>query len=537
MAPSRVAANQWARQTFGRGSCRVTQIAPKACQYNTCAPRKKNACGPEFNSLLPTDHLVPSDCSRGSKQGIMSSVGSKGLNLPLSSPDSPDLILPGINDARVSTPPPWKSPYVVAFETPKVAVKQSETGANESPCSSPTKTPGRVAKVFAELLPITPRASSKRTARNSKRHGSCAVKRMIARVGTAIGLKAPKHQFRSLADLRRHLQKGHRSLLKAFREMESHLQELKQKEVKDWMRSNNADLGSAMELADFTKAISFFGVDQYHALHFFELMDTNGDGIVTFEEFKTALVRMPREVLLQDFRKRLLSKYSSISEAFKELSVPPGRHEKFTDGDQSKPLTREAFAFQLSRLGVDEQESSLLFDIIDTDASGAISMDELRETLREVAPSVSLEEFWHRFATRWPSIRVAASGPEGRRGATEQLFKILPAQYRGGSLDLPLGLSAHAWDIIAAQLDVSRPNAKDLFRQCATAKIWQGSRAIIEEGFLMEKQLECDLDDFFDELQLWSQTPRARQGAGMRQSYGRDLAQRLGSRKMQIASV
>jgi len=53
----------------------------------------------------------------------------------------------------------------------------------------------------------------------------------------------------------------------------------------------------------------------------------------------------------------------------------------------------------------------------------------------------------------------------------------------------------------------------------------------------MEKQLECDLDDFFDELMLWSQTPLARQGAGMRQSYGRDLAQRLGSRKMQIASV
>lgn len=361
----------------------------------------------------------------------------------------------------------------------------------------------------------------------------------MCRMGTVIGIKAPPRQFKSLADLRRLLLQRHRSLHKAFREMENHLQEFKQQEGTAWKKSKAISGNHSMDLLEFSRAIAFCGIDHYEAQHFFKLMDTNEDGFITIEEFKTSLVTMPRDVLLQDFRKRLLTKYTTTFEAFKQLSQAPGHRDKSVEGDLSQPLTREMFAFRMLRLGVDEKESSLLFDIIDTDASGTISIWELRETLREVALPVSLEEFWHRFHSRWPNIRAeASSGSVGRRRAVEAVFKILPEKYRGTSLDLPLGLSSDAWNVLCEELDVSRTNGEELFRQCATAKIWQGHRAMLP-GCLEEprRNNECDFDDFFDELQLWSQTPRARQGPEMRQSYSKDVAQRLRSIKPQAVAA
>jgi len=93
---------------------------------------------------------------------------------------------------------------------------------------------------------------------------------------------------------------------------------------------------------------------------------------------------------------------------------------------------------------------------------------------------------------------------------------------------------------------------KRSLRSVQRQKKWQGRTALhsqnpcpkdinfrlpILAGRLEELEAECDLDDFFDELLLWSQTPLARQGAGMRQSYGRDMAQRLGFIKTQLSVV
>merc|ERR1719473_910157 len=100
-----------------------------------------------------------------------------------------------------------------------------------------------------------------------------------------------------------------------------------------------------MDLLEFSRAIAFCGIDHYEAQHFFKLMDTNEDGFITIEEFKTSLVTMPRDVLLQDFRKRLLTKYATTFEAFKQLSQAPGHRDKSVEGDLSQPLTREMFHF------------------------------------------------------------------------------------------------------------------------------------------------------------------------------------------------
>merc|ERR1711862_745177 len=109
-----------------------------------------------------------------------------------------------------------------------------------------------------------------------------------------------------------------------------------------------------------------------------------------------------------------------------------------------------------------------------------------------------------------------------------------------------------AWDIICAQLDVTRTNGEELFKQCASAKAWQG-HSTLHSGPPVPKQMklrlplfaeyledcrnECDLEDFFAELLLWSQTPLARKGPGMRQSYGRDVAKRIRVRQTQVVEA
>lgn len=475
-----------------------------------------------------------------------------------------DFCLPPIDDASVRTPPAWSPPGLIEGSSPKVTFKLPEVAFNlpaavcesESTCSSPMKSPGRVGKVFRELLPVTPRSSSQKPTKRVRRHRSSIADhglRMLRQLSGTIRPKVPKQRkFMSLAELRRHLLHRYHSLPKAFREMDNHIALCNHEE---------AVFETSLQLADFTQMMALCGVNAQDALHLFTLMDQNRDGYIGLERIKSVLLQMPADLLLQDFRKRLLTKSSSIHEAVSKVFSTPGQSTKFIEGSRS--FSRKLFASHLSRVAIAEEDASLLFDIFDTDSSGLVSVEELQEGLREVAPPVSLEEFWQRFNSRWPSIRAAArNGPAGRRRATELIFEVLPAKFNRTSADLPLaftlGLSADAWEVFCMQLDVSPTNGKELFMQCATAKTWQGRRATektwqvhsehpvpkqvklllpVLAGHIEELQAECDLEDFFDELLLWSQTPLARQGAGMHQSYGKDVARRLGFMKTQVSAV
>lgn len=552
--------SQRIRQALAPQRFRASRVVPSPDQRNASLPLKSRAQSidePRLDSLLP-------DATQGSKTRTAS---VNNLDLPLRSA----VVLPAIDDAYARTPPAWKRPWVDENESPKEALRLPlAVNTSVSTCDSPTKTPGRVAKVFKELLPVTPRRTlqKKKTTELQRQKSRENLKhrrndmvghglRVMRNVGTAMGLrrrkKVPKHNSRSLAELRRHFVQRHRSLAKAFREMEDHLKECQREEGAAWKKSNIADdLHTKMMLADFTKAIAIFGVDSEEALHFFKLMDHNGDGYVTFEEFKCALVNFPPELLLQDFRKRLLTAYSSTHEAFTDLFCIDDNW-GYEYSERPKTFTRKAFAVHLARIGIEEQDSSLLFDIFDANASGTVFIDQLQEKMREVAPSVSVEEFWQRFNSRWPHIREMASNvPEGRRLAAESLFKILPAKFRGTSLELPLTLPADAWESLCKQLDVSQRNGAELFTQCATAKVWQGQQTLqprhppstqvklrlpVFAEYLEELREQCDLDDFFDELLLWSQTPLARQGAGKPKSYGTDMAQRFGFIKTQVVAA
>jgi len=374
------------------------------------------------------------------------------------------------------------------------------TGTDEVPIprsfSAPEHAPpAEVADVLNQILPLTDRSLNSRA--NMPERSSSKLQQAGRRIAICSqGVKAfrdcaQEKPLMSLAELRRRLLQKFGSLQKAFIGLEQCIENnpfLKHKKRK-------------MSLNEFTQALEFFRLDASQSCHFFHLMDQNGDGDLSMAEFKTALMNMPHEVLLRDLRQRLVVRYQSIPQAFKALI-------NCDEVGQTRSLDRNAFWSRLKEWGVDHDEAQSLFNLIDADHSGSISVTELLQTLREVAPRASLDEFWRRFALRWPDIaECAGGGAQARRKGTEKLFALLPSSHREHARELPESLSIGAFDDICMQLDISRDNSVELFNLCATSAQWQCRNARRADDLQWMTASNCDVDDFFDCLHLWSENP------------------------------
>jgi Ca2+-binding EF-hand superfamily protein len=184
----------------------------------------------------------------------------------------------------------------------------------------------------------------------------------------------------SMVEFRRLLLERHTSLVRAFRELEDYV-EMEQGGVGRF----GARGSRVLRVTDFTKAASFFGLAAHQAVHLFTSIDADNNGQLTFDEFLEALTNMPRDVLLHDFRHRLLARYETLANAFQQFSTNSGVR-----------MTQADFVQSLARISIIETEAVMLFRIADFDNSGDVSIDELREAVREVAPHTDLESFWKR---------------------------------------------------------------------------------------------------------------------------------------------
>jgi hypothetical protein len=370
-----------------------------------------------------------------------------------------------------------------------------ETPIQKSFSDSEHAPPAKVATVLNKILPLTSRSLSSRGGAPERSSGK------LQQVGRQVALlsrgakafsnvaKEPKPLI-SLAELRRRLLQRFENLQKAFTSLEQCIES-----GPSPMRKSRR----SMSVEQFAQALEFFGLEASQSCHFFHLMDYNGDGVLTLTEFKKALIDMPREVLLRDLRQRLLVKYQSLPLAFKKLL-------NCDDVGRSRPLDRIIFASKLQQWGVDGDEAQSLFNLIDADQSGNISLEEVLETLREVAPWTSLDEFWHRFALQWPDIaECAGGGAQARRKGTAKLFALIPSSHHVKRKELPESLSSCAFDKICMQLDISRSNSVELFTLCATSAKWQCRDARRADAQM--PSTDCDVDDFFDCLHLWSENP------------------------------
>lgn len=101
---------------------------------------------------------------------------------------------------------------------------------------------------------------------------------------------------------------------------------------------------------------------------------------------------------MQDFRLKILDKYSTIGEAFDGL-----------DCDMSKSLTSKEWNNTLYNAGLASyREARALFDLVDTDKSGTITMTEFYVALESVTPIRTMEDFRKRLLAGGFSTMLSA---------------------------------------------------------------------------------------------------------------------------------
>ncbi|CAE8639295.1 unnamed protein product [Polarella glacialis] len=135
----------------------------------------------------------------------------------------------------------------------------------------------------------------------------------------------------------------------------------------------------------------------------------------------------------------------------------------------------------MARLRIAESEAVELFEILDSDGSGGVSLEELSQALRSVSPTISTKDFWQRWAAEWPEVVEAAcecshpvKGREARQHLGFLLAELLPEEIRstceGRSAPQVFleSISSVTFDALAVLLDVSEQNAAEIFERIAS---------------------------------------------------------------------
>lgn len=321
-----------------------------------------------------------------------------------------------------------------------------------------------------------------------------------------------------------------------------------------------------VNLVQFKNAVSFCGLEGQQAVHFFNFMDKEGSGLVSLTDFTAIVADMPRSVLLQEFWFRLLMKNTSLTDGLRDLDR----------GAIDGQIDRVDFVTFMSKQHVAESDSRELFALFDSDNNGSISSKDVREALREVAPQLSLEDFWQRFAAEWPElVKVARecsdckTGIRARRRFATLIEDLLPQELRPIGSQVVRSTDAytpHLWgltfetfDALAALIDVSQPNAINLFmkivdiaspqRSCPASKLTAHcpSSASVESSrgrtsganwSTEASNAEILLEDFAEQLHLSTENIPARHDGGTASSiFQRNMTQAVAPARAVISAL
>ncbi|KAF4717430.1 hypothetical protein FOZ63_014950, partial [Perkinsus olseni] len=116
----------------------------------------------------------------------------------------------------------------------------------------------------------------------------------------------------------------------------------------------------------------------------FDAIDINGDGGVSVHEFMETLDSAAEITTLEDFRKRLITRYGSLAAAFGHLS------QIWPNSDEG--LDEMQFVKIIAQCGVLNEEAERLFNKLDLDGSGTLEKEELFSAMTAVSPFLFLED-------------------------------------------------------------------------------------------------------------------------------------------------
>jgi len=151
------------------------------------------------------------------------------------------------------------------------------------------------------------------------------------------------------------------------------------------------DHSGVVSLGEFkARAIFRIGLTEAEAVSFFDSLDCSGDGSITINEFLCSMSMSEPSLFYEDLRKKIRQRFRSIREAFAIAS------EDFANADlQQNPklqFHRYEILLQDMEWGPLANELRTLFELIDANREGALTMGDFLQGMYHFAPSCVLED-------------------------------------------------------------------------------------------------------------------------------------------------
>eukprot|EP00928_Gymnodinium_smaydae_P031686 TRINITY_DN23177_c0_g1_i1.p1 TRINITY_DN23177_c0_g1~~TRINITY_DN23177_c0_g1_i1.p1 ORF type:complete len:1057 (+),score=222.75 TRINITY_DN23177_c0_g1_i1:357-3527(+) len=153
-----------------------------------------------------------------------------------------------------------------------------------------------------------------------------------------------------------------------------------------------------------------FGLTENEASLAFRQIDINGNREITSFEFRVSLGLSEPLLYLEDLRRKVRQRYRSIQQ------VLEGAFAESTEDDPLRncPVSLQKLQRLLAEVELDDEDAQMMFDIVDVDLRGSVTVREFLNGIIHFAPSVVLEDV--RLAALQKHMRIEDAFDNGSSG-------------------------------------------------------------------------------------------------------------------------
>jgi Ca2+-binding EF-hand superfamily protein len=153
--------------------------------------------------------------------------------------------------------------------------------------------------------------------------------------------------------------------------------------------------GTEVNLEDFVKqSVRRFGFTDFEMAKLFRILDIEGNGYIDRITFLSALSLSEPSLFLEDLRRRIRQRFRSLKEVFSSACENP-----------TMKLSFEKTQQLLMQIDLTASECETLYDLIDVEETGMLSVSEFLNGTYHFAPSCAFEDLRLLCVQRSPEIR------------------------------------------------------------------------------------------------------------------------------------